>query len=122
MHCPLCQASLPDSAQECNRCDWVRRAPERHDVRDVAALVLSLVPGLGHLYKGHVLVGGLIFFVFGPAMLVFTLATVTATVGASLLLPLAFMGAVMVHAYFAEDRRAAVIRRAREMEGHVAPH
>ena len=122
MHCPLCQAPLSDNAQECNRCDWVRRAPERHDVRDIAALALSVVPGLGHLYKGHVLLGGLVFFVLGPAVLVFTLATVTATVGASLLLPLVCMGAVMIHAYFAEDRRAAVIRRAREMEGHVVGH
>jgi hypothetical protein len=122
MHCPLCQTPLPDGAQECNRCDWVRRAPERHDVRDVAALALSLVPGLGHLYKGHVLVGGIVFFVLGPAVLVFTLATVTATVGASLLLPLAFMGAVMVHAYFAQDRRAVVIQRARALESHQPVH
>ena len=122
MHCPLCQSALPDGAQECTRCDWVHRAPQRHDVRDVAALALSVVPGLGHLYKGHVLVGGLIFFVLGPAVLVFTLATVTATVGASLLMPMVFMGAVMGHAYFAEDRRDAVIRRAREMEAERAAH
>ncbi len=122
MHCPLCQTALPDGAQECTRCDWVRDTPARHDVRDVAALALSVVPGLGHLYKGHVLLGGIIFFVLGPGVLIFTLATVTATVGASLLLPLAVMGAVMVHAYFAEDRRAAVIRRARELAAQQAAH
>ena len=37
--------------------------------RDRAAALLSLAPGLGHLYKGHIMIGGLIFFVVGPLML-----------------------------------------------------
>ena len=126
MHCPLCNTELPDGTHECDRCDWVRREePLRKTTptRDWAALWLSAVPGLGHLYKGHVLVGALIFFLIGPGVLAVAAAILPATLGLSLGLPAVFMGVVMMHAYRARDRRAEVIEKARKLdelhEAHV---
>lgn len=96
--------------------------PGQSDFRDKAALCLSLVPGLGHLYKGHLLAGALIFLVIGPVILVVTAATVTATVGLSLALPALFMGGVMFHAFYADDRRADVIARAQAMNKMSSSH
>jgi hypothetical protein len=85
------------------------------------ALWLSLaVPGLGHLYKGHVVVGGVIFFLVGPVILTLSLAAASHTLGASLIVPLVFLAAVMLHAYRAKDRRLEVIRKAREMDSGQA--
>jgi len=120
MLCPLCDIELPDNATECTRCDWVRPketvASRKGDPRDWAALWLSLVPGLGHLYKGHVLSGALVFFVIGPGILALAAAVLPATLGLSIALPLVFLGLVMLHAFRTDDRRAHVIQRARELD------
>src|SRR3954471_9352022 len=118
MRCPYCQTELPNDATACTRCDWVAEDPEvKHDTRDRVAAILSIVPGLGHLYKGHIIFGGLIFFVIGPAILALSLAVIAATLGVSLIIPAAFMLAVMVHAYNAPDRRAIVPAKVRAFEG-----
>jgi hypothetical protein len=97
----------------------VREPPEiethasGRNTRDVAAFWLSLVPGLGHLYKGHLLLGGLIFFVIGPLVLGIALSMIIATLGLSMLYPLVFMILVMFHAYDAEDRRERTIEHAK---------
>lgn len=119
MECPLCSAPLPDDAKRCNRCDWVRPRPEReapYERRNITALWLSLVPGLGHLYKGYILFGGAIFFLIGPAVLALSLMLAPGTLGLTLAIPPAFLVAVMIHAYNAEDRRAHVIEQARSMD------
>lgn len=119
MKCPLCETTLPDGATECTRCDWVRKVEQPVDVRDQVALALSVVPGLGHLYKGHVIFGGLIFFIIGPAILALSLAVLPATLGVSLVIPAVFMGAIMVHAFLAPDVRHQVVQAARQFdEGH----
>jgi hypothetical protein len=116
MECPLCHTDLSETAVSCTKCDWVRSAEDTHDhVRDIAAVWLSLIPGLGHLYKGHILVGGLVFFLISPLLLGLVLAITPATLGLSLLILPAFMAGVMFHAYQAEDIRARVIRTAQEM-------
>ena len=57
--CPLCGEPLSDNANACSKCDWFRGYREdeslTHDIdrRDLAAAVLSVVPGAGHLLKGH---------------------------------------------------------------------
>jgi len=70
---------------------------------DLVAVMLSIVPGLGHIYKGHRLVGMLLVFgtpiAVGIALLV---ATFTAGFG-FFLLPIYWVG-VMVHAWAIPDR------------------
>jgi len=109
--CPLCGAALnPALPDECPRCDWVPGAPETKEEeervgspRDFAAMIMSVVPGLGHVYKGHKLVGGLLF-VGGVLALAICSVIATATMGLGLLLiPLYWVG-VMLHVYWAEDR------------------
>jgi hypothetical protein len=120
MKCPLCDTTLPDNATECTRCDWVKVEEKPVDVTDRTALVLSLVPGLGHLYKGHVWFGGLIFFIIGPAILALSLAVLPATLGVSIVIPIVFMGAMMVHAFLAPDVRKQTVAAMRAWdEGHA---
>lgn len=110
-NCPLCETPLnPAHPNECTRCDWVlgyRRqqvAPIGTD-RDAYAAILSIVPGLGHIYKGH-LIPGLLFMAGGilATFLVGVIATFTMGFGL-LLLPLYWVG-IMVQVYWIEDRRA----------------
>lgn len=84
--------------------------------RDWIACWLSFVPGLGHLYKGYILMGGVIFFLAGPALLLLALAVSPVTVGLSLLVLPVFTGFVMLHAYRAKDHRAEAIQRARALD------
>lgn len=106
MHCPLCQAELPDGAADCSRCDWVRDPalpPTREP--DWIAAALSIVPGLGHLYKGHLIPGVLILCLIGPAYLAIVFLLLPATLGLSLILPAIFVGFVAVHAFRIRDVR-----------------
>lgn len=128
MKCPLCDAPLPDDAQSCTRCDWVREPltietqASGHKRRDVAAFWLSLVPGLGHLYKGHLVLGSAIFFIIGPLILGLSISLVFGTLGLSMIIPAVFMFLVMFHAYDAEDRRENVIERAKAMNQATVTH
>jgi len=108
--CPLCDAPLdPANPNECPKCDWVlgyrRRELHRGGTpRDSAAMFLSLLPGLGHIYKGHKWLG--VLLMLGTLLAIFACvvaATATALWGL-LLLPLYWAG-VMLHAYFVEERR-----------------
>ncbi len=111
--CPLCGAPL-DAANpvECTQCDWVAGYRQRQQKalnprvgRDRAAAVMSVIPGLGHIYKGHRLLGAALMA--GTLLIVFfCCATVSATVGAVLLLIPVYWSAVMLHAFWAEDRSA----------------
>ena len=60
MPCPYCGHLLPKDAQRCDRCDWTRAATAETaegKASDAVAVILSIIPGLGHIYKGHKLVG-----------------------------------------------------------------
>lgn len=116
MNCPLCNTPLPDNATECTRCDWVLRIEQPENLRDLMAFWLSLVPGLGHLYKGHVLLGGLIFFIIGPAVLATGIILAPATLGVSMVIPLMFMISGMIHAYRIRDLRTEVALAARAFD------
>lgn len=65
--------------------------------------MLSVIPGLGHVYKGYRLMG--LFFVAGAgfAILLGALAA-TATAGFGLALIPVYWIAVMVHVYAIQDR------------------
>ena len=107
-HCPLCDAALdPQNPNECPKCDWVtgyRRRTYGGTLRDKASVGLSMIPGLGHMYKGQILLGAVLMI--GAAFAVLACSVIaTATAGFGLLLlPLYWVG-VMMHVYWAEDRK-----------------
>ena len=112
--CPLCGAPLnPASPEACSQCDWVAKPAEQQSggmVRDKIAVCLSVVPGLGHFYKGHRLTGALYFLgaVFSVSA---ALVAGTFTMGFGvLLLPLYWLG-IMLQVYFVEDLVLAEARK-----------
>lgn len=104
--CPLCGAALsPEILNECPKCDWVRE-DARHplsEFRDRAAVCLSVLPGLGHIYKGHRLLGAIMMLGSGFAFAFCFLAGAASAGWGFLLLPL-YWGAVMLHVYWTDDR------------------
>jgi hypothetical protein len=112
--CPLCEAALdPANPNECPKCDWVvgyrRRQSERlGTARDRAALMLSVIPGLGHIYKGHRLTGALLMLGALFAVMACSVAA-TATAGFGLLLLPLYWAGVMLQVYWLEDRAAKSI-------------
>jgi hypothetical protein len=107
MACPLCGHVLPKDAEACDRCDWVRADVETAEGKasDLVAVMLSVIPGLGHVYKGYKLLG--LLFVIGAmgALLAGALAA-TATAGFGLFLIPIYWIAVMAHVYGVKDRVA----------------
>ena len=105
--CPLCGTALsPDNLNECPKCDWVRgyRSHETAGTfRDRVAVCLSCVPGLGHFYKGHRLLGAILLLGSGFAIFACIVAATASAGWGLLLLPLYWVG-VMMHAYWLEDR------------------
>ncbi|HET6408896.1 MAG TPA: hypothetical protein VFG14_13505 [Chthoniobacteraceae bacterium] len=114
--CPLCGTTLDaQNPNECPKCDWTlgyrRRHPDRVGTsRDAIAVVLSIIPGLGHMYKGHLLKGALLLM--GGILAGFASAlAATASAGFGLfLLPLYWAG-VMLQVYWLEDRRAPAVTK-----------
>ena len=107
--CPLCDTPLdPEHPNACTKCDWVAKpAPhaEAHHgtFRDRAAVALSIVPGLGHIYKGHKMTGAIYMVGAVFAFLAcFVAATFTAGFG-MLLLPV-YWAAIMIQVYWLEDK------------------
>ena len=112
MTCPLCGQMLPIDAQSCDRCDWVRAADTETaegKASDLVAVMLSVVPGLGHVYKGYKLLG-LLFVIgaFGAILLGALAATATAGFGLALI-PIYWFG-VMFHVYGVEDKIAPTVK------------
>jgi hypothetical protein len=106
--CPLCDAALdPANPTECPKCDWVvgyrRRQQPRNNTRDLIAVFLSVVPGLGHFYKGYRITGVLYFIGSIFAMSAIAVAA-TFTAGWALLLSPIYWAGVMVQAYLLEDK------------------
>ena len=67
-------------------------------------MLLSVIPGLGHIYKGHFAVGVLLFF--GGVLAVFAAAVAaTATMGLGLFFIPMYWVAVMLQVYWLRDRR-----------------
>src|SRR5215212_4383289 len=68
MPCPYCGHMLPNDAESCPNCDWTRAATETAEgqASDAVAVVLSVIPGLGHIYKGHKVLGAVLMLVGTP--------------------------------------------------------
>ncbi|HEX4707075.1 MAG TPA: hypothetical protein VH229_05030 [Candidatus Udaeobacter sp.] len=106
MACPHCGHLLPKDAQHCDQCDWTRRQakePAEATASDAVAVILSIIPGLGHIYKGHKLVG-LLWMLGAIPVGIFVLLAAFASAGWGLGLFFFYLGAVMLHAYGVEDR------------------
>ncbi|MEA3211665.1 MAG: hypothetical protein QOE70_4722 [Chthoniobacter sp.] len=66
---------------------------------DWRAAMLSFVPGLGHLYKGHLIPGVLLLCFLGPAYLLVVFWLIPRTYGFSLVLPAFFVFVVAQRAF-----------------------
>ncbi len=106
MPCPHCGHGLPLDAPRCENCGWIREGglqTAEGKASDAVAVLLSVVPGLGHVYKGYQFLG--FVFVVGAlfAVLLGALAA-TATAGFGLFLIPIYWFAVMFHVYAIDDR------------------
>jgi hypothetical protein len=109
--CPLCGTTLdPANPNECPKCDWTlgyrrRQASAGGTNRDLIAVVISAIPGLGHIYKGHLLTGSLLMLGGLFAIVACALAA-TASAGFGLLLIPLYWAGVMMQVFWLEDRKA----------------
>ena len=71
---------------------------------DAIAVLLSVMPGLGHIYKGHKFIGMLLIFVGTPMAVGLALLIATGTAGFGVALLPVYWLAVMVHVYAIKDR------------------
>src|SRR4029453_4126834 len=99
MPCPYCGHLLPKDAQSCDRCDWKRGATETAEGKasDAVAVLLSVIPGLGHIYKGHRLSGFLWMAGAVPAG-IFVLLAPIASAGVGVGLFFFYLTVAMLHA------------------------
>ena len=102
---PLPGISLQKEVIEVNR---LLTPPSTEAVRaeNRIAMALSIAaPGLGQIYKGHV-VNGLIWMFLGmPVALWIGILLSLATAGAGLIVPLLCWAALVIDAYWKKDRR-----------------
>ena len=71
---------------------------------DMVAVMLSIVPGLGHIDKGYRLIGLLLIFVGTPMAVGLALLIATGTAGFGFFLLPIYWIAVMVHVWAIPDR------------------
>jgi hypothetical protein len=103
--CPLCDSPLNEKGDACTRCDWIpgyqqeSKAGNKRNPRNVAAAVLSVVPGAGHIFKGYLWPG--VAIAIGTPLIVLLAIALNLFAGWALLL--IFWLAIMVDAYFRRD-------------------
>jgi len=104
--CPYCGAVLPKDAEACNRCDWTREAntPADPKASDAMAILLSIIPGLGHIYKGHRVMGAVLLFLVTPIAVAFGLLAAFASAGFGIGMLVFYWIGVMIHVWGIEDR------------------
>ena len=107
MPCPYCGHLLPKDATRCDQCDWTRSATETAEGKasDAIAVMFSIIPGLGHIYKGHIL-AGLLWMAGAVPVGIFVFLAAFASAGWGLGLFFFYLIAVMLHAYAVDDRVA----------------
>jgi len=106
MECPFCGTTLSANAQACTNCDWTLEAskPAEPKASDAMAILLSIIPGLGHIYKGHRVMGALILFLITPTAIAFAILAAIASAGWGILMLIPYWGAVMLHVWAIDDR------------------
>jgi hypothetical protein len=77
---------------------------EKHAHNEIAAL-LSIVPGLGHIYKGHYEMGLFLMFLGMPIAIFVGIISILGTAGLGLLFPIGCWAALAYDAYRKNDRR-----------------
>src|SRR5438270_8924294 len=115
MPCLYCGHLLPKDAHRCDRWDWVRGATQTAGAKasDAVAVMFSIVPGLGHIYKGHIL-AGLLWMIGAIPVGIFVFLAAFASAGWGLGLFFFYLAAAMLHAYGIND--SVVPREADEGE------
>jgi hypothetical protein len=103
--CPYCGHLLPKDAERCDRCDWTRSGTETAEGKasDAVAVILSVIPGLGHIYKGHKL-AGFLWMAGAIPVGIFVLLAAIASAGFGIGLFFFYLIAVMLSAYAVDDR------------------
>ncbi len=71
---------------------------------DLVAVTLSIVPGLGHIYKGYRFIGLLLIFIGTPMAIGLALLIATGTAGFGFFLLPIYWIAVMIHVWAIPDR------------------
>lgn len=71
---------------------------------DMVAVLLSIIPGVGHVYKGYRVIGMLLMFIGMPVAVGLALLTATFTAGFGFFLLPIFWIAVMVHVWAIPDQ------------------
>ncbi|MEO7165484.1 MAG: hypothetical protein ABI016_00440 [Chthoniobacterales bacterium] len=71
---------------------------------DMVAVLLSIAPGVGHVYKGYRVIGLLLMFLGTPIAVGLALLTATFTAGFGFFLLPIYWIAVMVHVWAIPDR------------------
>jgi hypothetical protein len=109
--CPFCGTALPKGAERCTRCDWTRQATETAEPKasDAMAVLLSVVPGLGHIYKGHRLMGAILLFVVTPIAIAFGFLAAFASAGFGIGILVFYWLGVMLHVWGVKDKIASNI-------------
>jgi hypothetical protein len=104
--CPYCGTILPKNAESCTNCDWTREAtnPAEPKASDAMAILLSIIPGLGHIYKGHRVTGALLMFLITPVAIAFSFLAAFASAGFGIGMLVFYWLAIMIHAWAIEDR------------------
>lgn len=103
--CPFCGTPLPEGATKCTNCDWTRDAtkPAEPKASDAMAIFLSIVPGLGHIYKGHKVMGCVLLFLVTPVAIAFGFLAAFASAGFGIGMLVFYWLAVMLHAWGIKD-------------------
>ena len=103
MLCPNCGQRLPAGSESCDQCDWKREERAEGTASDAMAALLSIVPGLGHVYKGYRGIG-LLFAIGTLIVLGFSGLAAIASAGFGLGLAVFYWIGVAMHAYAIKDR------------------
>ena len=77
---------------------------EKHAHNEIAAL-LSIIPGLGHIYKGHYQMGFFLMFLGMPIAIFVGIISILGTAGVGLLFPILCWVGLAWDAYNKKDRR-----------------